>query len=967
MQSVYVALDLETTGLSAERDAIIEIGAVKFRGEEVLDEFTTLVNPGRRLPLEITELTGLTDDDLAGAPHLRVVLPELTRFVGDRTVVGHSVGFDLSFLRRWSVLCDNSSQDTFKLSTILVPGANRYSLEELATHLGFPPSCAHRALDDARTSHQLFVHLFRRALGLPTSLLEELVQHGQRVNWHATDFFRRALRTVARGAFVSTIGTQLAAKRGRSEGAPIFAAESKAPPLEPKEIRDPLEVEELASLLEEDGAFAQGFPGYEHRPQQVDMLRAVAEVLNESTHLMVEAPTGVGKSLAYLVPAVYWAVQNEERVIISTNTINLQEQLYRKDLPELAQILPVDFRAVVLKGRSHYLCPARLAALRRVGPSSSDEADVLARVLVWLPNTRDGDADDLFLPSATDRAIWQSLSARFEGCSPERCRYFRRGDCFFYRARRAAESAHLVIVNHALLLADVAVQNRALPEYRFLIVDEAHHLESATTSALSFETDRDLVRGLLREVGHLRGAGAFSGVLERVVDCFRSAKVNRQAMDKVQDVAREVGRAVKQARGALERFFDRLEEFVESERGGRDKSRYSYRLRVTSGQRIQPGWDRVEIAWDGVHEPLFKVLDGLEQLTGGLEDLASEVEGGEDLEVELLGLTRRLARLHGNLSAFASQPNENTIYWLEVGPRDDPLSVHTAPLHVGELVQEYLFHKKESVILTSATLQTGASFDFLRDRLHAWDAVELAVDSPFDYESSTLVYIVNDIPQPGQRGYRRSVGEGMTALFRATQGRALGLFTSYSQLRWTARAISAPLSKDQITVYAQGQGLSRNQLLENFRTGDRTVLLGTRSFWEGVDVPGDALSCLAIAKLPFNVPSDPIFAARAETFEDPFSEYAVPEAALRFLQGFGRLIRTRTDRGVVAIFDKRLVSRSYGSFFLESLPNPTIYSGSVLELPELAEQWLEDPSDVEIEDRLSVGRDRDWDWDLDFR
>jgi DNA polymerase-3 subunit epsilon/ATP-dependent DNA helicase DinG len=250
------------------------------------------------------------------------------------------------------------------------------------------------------------------------------------------------------------------------------------------------------------------------------------------------------------------------------------------------------------------------------------------------------------------------------------------------------------------------------------------------------------------------------------------------------------------------------------------------------------------------------------------------------------------------------------------------------------------------VVLTSATLRTSGTFDFLRERLHAWEANELAVGSPFDYESSTLFYVVDDIPEPSERGYQRAVAQGMAQLFRATEGRALALFTSYRQLRATLRVIKAPLAQAGITVQAQGQGISRAQLLENFRTGDRRVLLGTRSFWEGVDVPGDPLSCLAIAKLPFSVPSDPIFAARAETFEQPFRDFTVPETILRFLQGFGRLIRTRDDRGVIVCFDKRLLTKSYGPFFLESLPSPSIRRGSITQLPRVAADWLERPGSV---------------------
>jgi len=950
MLPTYVALDLETTGIDSDRDAIIEVGAVKFRGAEVLEEFNTLVNPGCSLPFEIVSLTGITDEDLTGAPRLQEVLPKLARFVGDHLVIGHSVDFDLGFLRRWSVLGPNRSLDTFKLAAVLAPDARRYSLGALAALLGFPPQVSHRALDDARTTHRLFMALFERALALPTGLLEELVRHGERVNWPATEFFRQALREAARGAFSGTIGAQLAAKQGQAGGRPVFAVSTSAPPLEPEEVRHPLDVDGLAALLEEGGAFAERFPGYEYRPQQVEMLRAVARALNESRHLMVEAPTGVGKSLAYLIPAIHWGVQNSERVVVSTNTINLQEQLYRKDLPDLAQVLSLDFRAAVLKGRSHYLCPARLAALRRIGPSSHEEMDVLARVLVWLPNTLDGDGDRLFLPTMREKAIWRDLSAENDGCDPERCRYYHRGDCFFYRARQAAEAAHLIIVNHALLLADVAVQNRALPEYRFLIVDEAHHLEAATTSGLSFETDQQTIQRLLEEAGHRRprpvpsgGREVFRGLLGETVARCRAARLDRQIVAKIEDFAGQVTRAVERAGRRLAGFFDCLEQFVAEQRDGQENRGYAYRLRIIPACRAQPAWDAVEIAWDEVNTPLFAVADGLEQMAGGLDDLVGlGLQDVEDLQAALLGVARRLEEIRGHLNGFATQPNPATIYWVEIGPGQAPLSIHAAPLHVGPLVQEHLFHKKETVILTSATLRTGGAFDFLRERLYAWDAEELAVDSPFDYESSTLVYVVEDIPEPGHPGYQRAVEQGMQALLTATRGRALVLFTSYSQLRATRRAITVPLTQADITVYAQGQGLSRNQLLENFRTTERAVLLGTRSFWEGVDVPGEALSCLAIAKLPFNVPTDPIFAARSETFDEPFLEYAVPEAVLRFLQGFGRLIRTRTDRGIVAVFDRRLISRTYGRIFLESLPGPAIRRGPLAMLPRAAKEWLRD-------------------------
>ncbi len=935
MPQTYVAIDLETTGLDAEHDAIIEVAAVVFRDDEVLDTFSTFVNPGRPIPLQITQLTGIRDADTAGAPSLHDVLPRLARFIGQRPIVGHSVEFDLAFLRRHSRPFENQLLDTFELAGVLMPHAERYSLSELAASVGIELEQAHRALPDAQATHRLFRALLRRAAALPPRLLKEIVGQGERAGWAATAFFREALEEAARHPPAQRARPTPAAIH---EG-PLFAAVQDKP-LEPATERTLLNVEQLAALLEQDGAFAAQFPGYEYRPQQIAMLRRVAQAFNHKEHLLVEAPTGVGKSLAYLIPAVWWGMQNGERVVVSTNTINLQEQLYCKDLPALARALPFEFRTAVLKGRSHYLCPARLQALRHRGAASPDEARVLAKVLVWQLATTDGDGDTLFLPSPAERTSWRQLSAEHEGCEPERCRHFHNGSCYFYRARRAAESAHLVIVNHALLLSDVAVQNRALPEYKYLIVDEAHHLEAATTDGLSFEADRASLHRLLDEVGQVNTTGRVSGLLADVLGACRQARLPEAIMQQMELFVGKVGLATERAGRLVDTFFDRLEEFVQEHREGQDNE-YALRLRITAGLRRQPDWEAVEIAWDDAHAPLAAVADGLERLAGGLEDLSGyDIPDADDLQAQIRGVARRLAEVGHQISRVVSQDND-LISWIEAETDNNRrLSLHAAPLHVGHLVQEHLFEKKASVVLTSATLRTAGTFDFLRERLNAWDAEELAVGSPFDYKNSTLVYLVDDIPEPGQPGYQREVEQGMVALFRATQGRALALFTSYSQLRATLRAIRAPLAQAGITVQAQGEGVSRAQLLENFRTGERRVLLGTRSFWEGVDVPGEALSCLAIAKLPFSVPSDPIFAARSETFEQPFMEYAVPETILRFLQGFGRLIRTRTDRGVVAVFDRRLLTKTYGQMFIDSLPEPTVQRGPLALLPKAAAEWL---------------------------
>jgi DNA polymerase-3 subunit epsilon/ATP-dependent DNA helicase DinG len=316
-------------------------------------------------------------------------------------------------------------------------------------------------------------------------------------------------------------------------------------------------------------------------------------------------------------------------------------------------------------------------------------------------------------------------------------------------------------------------------------------------------------------------------------------------------------------------------------------------------------------------------------------------EEDDDVISNLSSLYRKLGEVQTNLDGMVFEPRADAIYWIEINPTGKQMSLNAAPLHIGPLMQKFLWHEKSSVILTSATLTTAGEFNYLKGRLNADEAYELSVGSPFDYESSVLLYIANDIPEPMDRnGHQRAIEQGILKLCIATGGKALVLFTSYDQLKRTSHSISPFLSRNGIRIYEQGEGASANTLLENFRADEHAVLFGTRAFWEGVDVPGDALSVLIIVKLPFDVPSDPIVAARAETFDDPFSEFSLPEAILRFRQGFGRLIRTQSDRGVVAIFDRRIMTKRYGKLFIDSLPTCTTKTGPVNDLPQTAVKWL---------------------------
>ncbi len=928
--TIIVSLDIETTGLDENRDAIIEIAAVKFNGKRVEDEFTTLINPGKPIPDFITGLTGIDNAMVRQAPRLREIEHALTAFVGDAPILGHNIKFDIGFLRKAGLFPYHQTIDTYELASVLMPTASRYNLGSLGQQLNIPLPATHRALDDARVAHACYIKLLEMAKELPLETLDEIVTLSEQVDWDAGWVFAQALGLRAKD------GIQPKKIRpARRDSGRFDSAHPKFPPLEPVEEPVALNPDEVASILEYGGLFSQYFESYEHRPEQVEMLRAVANALSNGNHLMVEAGTGVGKSHAYLVPAALFAVQNNTRVVISTNTINLQDQLIKKDIPDLQAALNLDVRASVLKGRSNYLCPRKFEYMRKNGPKDANEMRVLSKIIVWQLENASGDRNEINLTGPTEREVWSRLSAEDDNCTTETCMARMGGACPFQRAKQAAQGAHLLIVNHALLLSDAATNGKVLPEFDYVIIDEAHHMENAVTSALSFRLTQADMERMLKELG-----GSSAGILGKILTEAHSALrpsdfgLMQQKSKRATDQAFRLEQMTKE-------FFKILGDFIAIQREGQPVSNYTWQLRVTPATRTLQGWDDVEMMWEQIGGTISILLKTLEEIYKTLTDLYAEGhENLEDVMGSLSTLMRRMSEAEAATSGMIHKPSSELIYWIDVNPRGDKLALNAAPLRVGPLVQKHLWHQKTCVIMASATLTTHGEFRYVKNTLAADEVDTLALGSPFDYESSALLYVANDMPEPNAPNYQQMLDKTIIATAKATGGRMLVLFTSYAALKKTAQAITGPLGREDIFVFEQSEGTSPNALLESFKTTERAVLLGTRSFWEGVDVQGDALSVVVITKLPFAVPSDPIIAARSELYEDSFNEYYLPESILKFRQGFGRLIRSASDRGVVAILDRRVLTKQYGRMFLESLPQCTARQGAAAQLPKMASDWL---------------------------
>ncbi|MDQ6919316.1 MAG: exonuclease domain-containing protein [Candidatus Dormibacteraeota bacterium] len=897
----YVALDLETTGLDPHHDRVIEVGAVAFTPERVLDRLERLVDPGRSVPEAVLRLTGIRVAELRQAGAQGPALAGLSELLRGREPVGHGAGMDIEFLIAAAVWpAGTEILDTLDLARILLPASPSHSLQALSLELGLEQPRPHRALDDADATRQLLLRLREVAGGLDESLKELMLALVAPYGWPIARFFAEAL----------TAPTAVEQRPRRGPRARL------ATPREPVEW-DP---DGMAGMLLPEGPLAAAFPEYEHRESQLQMLLAVAQILERGGRLVVEAGTGTGKSIAYLIPALGRALAQGEKVIVSTATHTLQEQLLTKDLPFLKEWLPWDFDAVLLKGRSNYISLRRWRRYLAEPCHDSEELRFKLKVLAWLNETDSGDRSELRL-HGKEEVFWTRVASDPMDCVGYFCTA---EDCYVHRVRAEAERADLVIVNHALLLADAEQGGGVLPEFQHLIVDEAHHLEDAATQGLRKEADGQAVVALLERLG----------VLIKTV----AAQPRLGAGEELAGAAA----SAEDARRRVAAFFEFAAELVRGllpDAGRRDEA-----VRLGPAVRHAPGWQRLaDLAADATTS-----LAGLDATLRRAGAGSRDWLGGDEPDAELreLELNRsRVAEAGVLLREAILEPHGNQVYWFSQISRSADAVLRSAPINVGGLLREKVFDPRDTVIFTSASLAVGGSFDYFRQRVGLDREPEMLIlASPFDYLNQALVCLPTGLPDPQSEDFDEAVVQVVADIARRIGGRTLALFTSHRQLRDTYFALKQRHDLDDILILGQGLDGQRRQVLRTFQESDRALLLGTASFWEGIDIPGDRLSCVVMVRLPFPVPTEPVFAARAEQVADSFSQYALPMAALKLKQGFGRLIRRNSDRGAVVILDNRISSRDYGRAFIEVLPRAAMYTGSVRGVGERIAAWLAEPA-----------------------
>ena len=921
----FVALDIETTGLDNERDEIIEIAALRFSGGQISDRFQSFVRPVKQVPKFIQHLTKITAAELKEAPSLDIVLTQLGEFVQNKIIVGHNISFDLGFINRQLINRNlspfqNTLWDTLELSRIYLPYTLDHSLNSVCNYLDIELTDAHRADADATATGEVMLalaaHITNHYSLLTNARLYQLCKQAQIDNLI--------------GNFLYTL---IEWQRKN------FGATKLSPPPNDRvnviehvvESNQKIEMEDFFGI---GGLLHKQFENYEFREGQLQMGKLVKRAFAEDKHLAVEAGTGVGKSFAYLVPAIGHTLNSEGAVVISTNTKNLQEQLFFKDLPLLKDILPQSFKAVLVKGRENYICQRRWEAMLREQTEglSPWEARSLLYLFVWKLQTISGDVSE---NSSFDRKrsslFWHKINSDRYSCMGRRCP--KANDCYVMTLRKNIETASLVVANHSLLLADLLNDNSTLGPYTHLVIDEAHNLPASAASHLGIEISNAELTNNFNQLAY--GTKKRSGFLTQTQLNLNKAIITDAAKNHATQVVKMLNEDVDNLKDASTELFNEVGIKLQSD------NNYG-KLRIKNVADFSAMFAKLNKLIDHYRQ-LMKDLQALQNIYSTFN--AKQIHGYVDTVDYLSSTFKRFSEVEEKLLSIQNPNLEDYALWLSSeysSDRKNPnSSISYAPVEVSGLLNNLLYNNIESIVFTSATLAIRGSFKYFHNQsgLNLIEEDKLQseiVDSPFDYNSQSKLMISSFLPEHKDRFFMNQALSCLQQILGATDVGTMMLFTSYKDLNSVYEHLDDELYKKGRPFFAQGKVGTRTSILDEFKRHQNAVLLGTSSFWEGVDIQGESLSLLILFKLPFLVPSEPIVEAYIDKLEregkDSFMHYMLPNALLRLRQGFGRLIRSKTDRGVVLIMDSRVTNKRYGSFFKQVLPTKSLELKSELEL-----------------------------------
>ncbi len=970
--NTFVVVDLETTGLNPEKDRIIEIGAIRFvdgREEAVFEE---LVDPGMPIPPFITSLTGITNEDVKGRPAIEEVFPRLLQFMGDAAMVGQQVNFDASFIEyqfrrqkndfeRWEdtqqrfKYLNNLRVDTLFLARIFMPFLNSFKLASLASEFDYDLDRAHRAVDDARATGHVFLELIDRALAAENHVISNIINLLYPTSRRAKQFFIPVLKFKQMKNISAT---------GKALVDDAYYAQNYYNVIGEKDYQFPQNTDEMPELnpidpelidryFEEQGHLSKAISDYELRPPQIEMARHVLQGLNDRAYVVAEAGTGTGKSMAYLVPAIEWAVKNRhagQRVIVSTNTKNLQEQLFFKDLPTLYATVENKFKAVLLKGRYNYLCLEKWHTVltdmnQRL---SKDERTRLLPLVYWVEQTRTGDImENAGFQLERNIGLWEKLTAEPSYCPGKACKYY--DDCFLMKAREHAKRADVVVVNHALLFADLASGRSTLGDYEVLVMDEAHNIEKTAAEYLGVRVNYWSFRNLYHRV-YDEEPNKSGTIVQIEYRLSTSRNLEQDKKNRITRLTQKVKFSSLNLKEKTQIFYNEFSRMLRDQYGSREKpGQDETRIRYFKNFKF---FRMLENEIDALKKALARFINDLNQLIDMLNDLdfdAFKFQG--QLTREVISSYERATELMEGFTFCLKGDEKNYVYWLDL-PRNDwsnDVSLYAVPLNIDELLNKMLYPNLETAIFTSATLAVNKSFDYFKSRvglnlIEDRPVMATAFDSPFDYEEQLLLTVTDFLPDPRSADYPQAVKDLIIRLHSEQKRGLLILLTNYSMLNQMYEWLKPHFDAQHVLLLAQGKSGSRTNILNQFKENRESILLGTDSFWEGIDVPGDALELLFIPKLPFDVPSEPVIAARMEAIKrrggNPFMEYSLPEAIIKFRQGFGRLIRHKKDFGAVIIGDNRVSRMRYGQHFLNSISGRKEIAFDENTLFELLNDWF---------------------------
>lgn len=942
----FAVLDLETTGHS-HTDEILQVGLVIVTEElEVVETFSSFVRPAVPIPAFITQLTGIDDALVADAPDLQEVFVHLIPLLDDAVLVAHNVGFDAGFLNQaldaygYHTFAGRRL-DTIELLRILYPSITTYQLGAVTEMFGISHDHHHRADSDAMATALLFIEIVQKLRRLPLLTLQRLsslIDDGSDLSWFIAE--TRQLMEI-RSVFESNeydYFNQFALK--------VKEWTDEQPPREESdEPLGDLTFEQYLNIVKE--RFQSRFDNYEERESQTAMFHEVYNALSNDQHLLIEAGTGTGKSLGYLIPALYYGIRNNKKMVVSTHTINLQEQLRQRDIPLLEEVLPFPFKASIFKGRGNYLCLRKFEGKVNTRDLVSPIEDVVtaAQMIVWLGETETGDQEELnFGNKGAD--FWSTVASDADSCLNRACPWFKR--CFYHRAKQESNIADVCVTNHSMLFTDIQADHRLLPTYSHLIIDEAHHVEEVAGKHLGMQISYFSLTQAVQRLFKDARTGLLPALRQKLQyedDAHQSQWI--ETIDTVIPIFNDI-------KEHWDKLFEMMYSFTSLSGDGAGENGQTV-CRLKSGD-MPKGWEDAAAAEENVHTELNRILRTTEKMINDIKDRIGD-STIQAAVTDVNGALRDLTRVKDELRTFVKMDQGASVFWIEASSAYRYRSVHlyAVPVDVSEQLRQYFFDAKESIIMTSATLSVQKTFQYAAEQLGLGGYEEtgrlktVQLPSPFNYREQALVVIPRNFPvvkgQAVGQAYLDMLTESLADAAKETKGRMLVLFTSYKMLKQVYEPLKERLTESGIAVLGQGiDSSNRTKLTRRFRQQPETVLLGTSSFWEGVDIPGEALVCLAIVRLPFQPPNHPLAEAKSEMLlkqkQNPFMKLSIPQAVIRFKQGFGRLVRTSLDKGIVIIYDTRVIDAYYGKHFLYSLPGPKIETMHADQMVLRMREWL---------------------------